>query len=443
MTTQPRRILAVEEIKAIQQMRKAIFRVRLMGRGVLEIPTPFMMASFKSPADLEHTVYWMTQHDAENFHGIVVPQYNAKWILQNVFTGTNQHTLRTQNPYENIRNGVIIADPSTELAYYNRKTKIEEYSNLPVKYKAAITYRQNKKEAQIKYEAFMQYVETSTNAYVLSMLTHQITVGANLLLAPSTLILNEDETTLTLSIKINRATKQISELHEGWEYAYNFVFHVSNFEDDIIPAKILQVIAQDKPKRVVFKIEGIDYLDNRNAYIQRINLKHFLHELRQLTKQHEIATLFLNADILGIFMVYSGLDAFSTPVDGTISQRAYSSKNKHLSDSLKGHWFYYSIMAFVPFRTLVKKYGETGEIPCPNGCCEGITNYNIARLERSRKARFCRVHYLNTINAYLKELHEGIQNDNVVAFSSKLMGSACLNYKDMLPSELGIPEIPI
>lgn len=427
--------ITVEEIKSIQQMRKAIITIKKM-----KFASPFMLTSVKSPADLRYVRQWMSNFDAQNMQGVVVPLYDAERIMLSLQVDGKQKGLTESASKKIMEDKLIVLDPQLEVAHSKFEPKTKMTSNLPEKYAELFKNRKDIKDMNKEYERFLNYLTENTSQFVSGMLVSQISNRANLLLAPSPLIMNEHPDSLAVSIKINRLTKSICEVNEGWDYAYYFVLRVSDFEDEDTYKAILKVIGEDSPPAVFFKIIDIEYLDSRNSMVQRQNIKDFLKSLRVVTKSKKITSTFLNVDAMGLFLVYSGIDGMSTPVDGIISLRVYGGgKNKNLAPEYRGRYFLYSWMAFIPYRALIKLRKTLGTIPCPNGCCDEYDKLDLKKLGVHEKAQFSRLHYLNTINAYLSELHKGIEEDNARAFENKLKNSSCVNYVDMLPSEAMLP----
>ena len=118
--------ITVDELKSIQQMRKAIITIKKM-----KFASPFMLTSIKSPSDLKYVHKWLSNFDAQNMQGVVVPLYDAERIMLSLQVDGKQKDLTESASKKIMENKLIVLDPQLEVAHSKFELKTKMTSNLP------------------------------------------------------------------------------------------------------------------------------------------------------------------------------------------------------------------------------------------------------------------------------------------------------------------------
>jgi len=427
-------MLKVEELKSVQQSRKSVLNV-----GNKTIPMPCFFTYLRNPSELDYVCEWVEDCHSDNFQGIVLPLNKAKKIKSSKESRLGIKSLsgnEVERGYSSIKSSKLIFIDSKilENAYYRRNGKVigidlpDILSNIislppPIERTKKLNHYQN----------VIDELSNITTPDILKFFKILKILDADVLLPPTPLIVPEIPSSLRLSFKINKMAQEVCKTRDGWDTAYFFLLKTSVFENLDTLEEIYSFIDREKPKIVVFKITDPETLDNRNSFIQREHLKMFLKKMRFLSKTFEVAVFWFNLDILGLFFAVSGSDGFCTPIDGYLSPRfaPLVSRPEHL----KGRYFLYDKMAFIPFSVLVKIYESNRRVlPCNADCCKKYNGKDISRLGRLEKSRFTRRHYLGSINKLMRELHESLNQEDIDGFFDKLANGECKNYVSILPN---------
>jgi hypothetical protein len=219
-----------------------------------------------------------------------------------------------------------------------------------------------------------------------------------------------------------------------------FPLKTSIFEDEDIYKLILNYIIRMKPQILVFKLIDPYVLDNRNAAIQRMYFHKFLKELATITIKNKIPAIWLNCDVLGVFLTLIGADAFGTPLDGYVERILVSPKGAYKPEYERGRYFHYSLLSFVSYGFVFKLNQNHQPLPCAYECCDEYNKKNLKILPRQEKTLMCRRHYLNSLDGLLTEVKNGIEAKDTRTVVNKLSHSSCKHFYEILEG-FSIPTV--
>lgn len=350
-----------------------------------------------------------------------------EWELRIGQRDLSMEEIRTT--YEKIKEEFFfLVDPSTEYFYFNayKRTDFLKILDLPYIIKQMLKYSNTKTHYRYWKDIMEGKSKDSQIQYINWFVKYQSRYFADIILPPTPFISGENPNLVKYAIKINTKTYEVS---KNFDKIPSFYFPIHNRvlreNEDQIQA-ILDFLYDNlemyKDVRFIFfKIKNYD-IDESSVF--RRNLKFFLSELSHISDISQKATIILDARVLGLVAIHSGIDGFCEPLDGLI--RDYGRKKRG-----RGRIYNPIPMEFMSYNDFRKFYNSNGRnFPRIGVYSEQFNGTDLDTIEDWNKFR--RLYLLECRDHELEEIHSMITEGITRGFADKISKSGRKNYLDVL-----------